>query len=117
MGTKERVIDFIKLTSNLDDMKLETELLKLQNSVARWEKFLEIYKEKYRSGPLKKHQFLVEEIVLQYLYPRIDINVTKGLNHLLKSPFCIHPKTGNVCIPFTATNADKFNPLNCPTIE
>lgn len=55
--------------------------------------------------------------MIQYAYPRLDINVTKGLNHLLKSPFCIHPKTGKICTPFNPRTVEKFNPDTVPTIN
>jgi DNA primase small subunit len=60
---------------------------------------------------------LVEEVMLHYLYPRLDVNVTTGLNHLLKAPFCIHPKTGFVCVPFNPKVAAKLNPLTVPKIK
>jgi DNA primase small subunit len=59
---------------------------------------------------------MVEEIKLYYSYPRLDINVTKSLNHLLKAPFCVHPKTGKISVPFKAKFVDNFDPSTVPTI-
>ena len=73
-----------------------------------------------------------QKLVFTYLYPRIDANVSKGLNHLLKSPFCIHPKTGNfiyalyniicfylgkVCVPFDPLQVDSFDVKRVPTLN
>lgn len=56
-----------------------------------------------------------QDIILNSMYPRLDIEVSKHLNHLLKSPFCVHPATGRICVPIDTSRVDEFNPLTVPT--
>jgi DNA primase small subunit len=57
-----------------------------------------------------------QDIVLEYTYPRLDIEVSKKLNHLLKSPFVVHPGTGRVCVPIDTRQLEAFDPLGVPTV-
>ena len=40
----------------------------------------------------------------------------RQVNHLLKSPFVAHPKTGRVCVPIDHTNPDEFSPFVVPDL-
>ena len=59
---------------------------------------------------------ILEDIILLYTYPRIDAEVSKHRNHLLKAPFCVHPKTGRVCVPVDPEHIDEFDPGSVPTV-
>lgn len=54
--------------------------------------------------------------MLEYTYPRLDVEVSKKQIHLLKSPFVIHPGTGRVCVPIDTRRLSKFDPLGVPTV-
>lgn len=57
-----------------------------------------------------------KDVILEYTYPRLDVEVSKKLIHLLKAPFVIHPKTGRVCVPMDLSKLEKFDPLGVPKV-
>ncbi len=81
-----------------------------KNSIDYWKKWQEIV------NTLSDKTQIMHMLVFSYLYPRIDLHVSTATNHLLKSPFCVHPKTGNICIPFDPNHEDSLILEKVPTL-
>ena len=59
----------------------------------------------------------LNEFMMYILYPRLDSNVTIQVNHLLKGPFCVHPKTGYISVPMSIEKLKNFFLDKIPKIE
>ncbi|NXM42787.1 PRI1 primase, partial [Gymnorhina tibicen] len=97
---------------------LQAEFPKKKDSAQRWE-LLRGRMERTRAsgrGAAQGPCYADWEVMLQFCFPRLDINVSKGLGHLLKSPFSVHPKTGRVSVPLDLQRLDQFDPFAVPTI-
>ncbi|XP_003748121.1 DNA primase small subunit [Galendromus occidentalis] len=91
--------------------ELESRIMAEEDGATRWE----IFKTVVDQQQSKKHRFYFEEVLFHLLYPRLDVNVSTGLNHLLKAPFCLHPKTNRVCVPIDVERLEDFDPFKVPT--
>ncbi|KAF9055523.1 prim-pol domain-containing protein [Hymenopellis radicata] len=84
-----------------------------RSSSDKWDDFRALVKKASDRATLSA---AMEDIVLQYTYPRLDAEVSKKRNHLLKAPFCVHPKTGRVCVPVDPAKVEEFDPDTVPTV-
>lgn len=99
------------------DLEPKLRAIEANNSKLVWDTFVRHMSALRAQGSMpRKLNHIVEEVQLALCYPRLDINVSTTMNHLLKAPFAIHPKTGKVCVPFNPTAANKFDPTKVPTI-
>ncbi|KDQ53280.1 hypothetical protein JAAARDRAFT_197450 [Jaapia argillacea MUCL 33604] len=88
-----------------------------RSSEDKWDDLKSEIKKTDKGSPTRVSlQAAMEDIILQYTYPRIDAEVSKHRNHLLKAPFCVHPKTGRVCVPVDPQLIDDFDPEKVPTV-
>ncbi|XP_024149068.1 DNA primase small subunit [Oryzias melastigma] len=115
LGQKKCVDKVLALVPEDVRNELQTSFQSEKRPENRWKL---IRKEAYnKQGTVKKGQHFEKEIMLQYCYPRLDVNVSKGVNHLLKSPFSVHPKTGRISVPIDLKAVDSFDPFAVPTIS
>lgn len=88
-----------------------------KSGVERWSQLkATIVHEEKRNKYAKGLSTCIYQIVFSYAYPRLDINVSTHMNHLLKSPWAVHPKTGRVCVPIDPLRAEDFDPFATPTL-
>ncbi|XP_061076463.1 DNA primase small subunit [Conger conger] len=113
LGSKESADKILALVPDEVRKDLAAFFQTERSPTKRWDRLQSLVQK--RSS--KKAAHAEKEIMLQYCYPRLDVNVSKGVNHLLKSPFSVHPKTGRISVPIDLRDVDKFNPFDVPTIS
>lgn len=64
-----------------------------KSSKEKWDMLVAAAEKQAEKQKSYNKDLFARDIMFQYCYPRLDVKVTTGINHLLKSPFCVHPKT------------------------
>ncbi|XP_059727728.1 DNA primase small subunit isoform X2 [Haemorhous mexicanus] len=113
LGSPERWDRVLALLPEELREPLQAEFPRKKDSVQRWE-LLRARAERERERGRAGHPEW--EVMLQLCFPRLDCNVSKGLGHLLKSPFSVHPKTGRISVPLDLQRLEEFDPFSVPTI-
>ena len=115
----------ISLYFDLIDINIINEILEKSNwnSLKKIKKILVILKEAENILKNKNNinycvaDACIKEFMMYILYPRLDRNVTIQISHLLKGPFCVHPKTGYISVPMSIELMEKLSFNTIPKVD
>jgi DNA primase small subunit len=113
----ERLLQLLPDKGLNDALRKKWDAAPGRSSASKWSD-IDVLAEKGASRTLDSKALLEakRDIILEYTYPRLDVEVSKKQIHLLKSPFVVHPKTGRVCVPIDLKKLERFDPLGVPTV-
>lgn len=111
----QSIIDLVDDDKQLEQRLIDNCKMSRTSSAECWKRM--VATSNAHKGKARKYNYFIQEVKLQHCFPRLDANVTRGMNHLLKLPFCIHPKTGNVCVPIDIDDIDNFNLSSVPKVH
>lgn len=97
-----------KLIQNYLPPNLFEAMSKEESSVDKWKAL------KKAARADEKH--LITSLKFCLAYPRLDMEVSKQMNHLLKSPFIVHPGTGKISVPIDSSDLSSFELDKVPTV-
>lgn len=66
--------------------------------------------------PSYRAKTYIKRIMYSYMFPRIDIPITKQIKHLIKLPYSLHPSTKLISIPILPYEFLSFDPSDCPNV-
>lgn len=117
MGLLDPLEQRLSLVDRLDLSHVEAlqglheDVIDMESGVVAWERI----KTKVKDTGQEWIQDKLNEVVLAYVWPRIDENVSLHRNHLLKACFVAHPKTGRVASPVPQEDLFRFKPASVLT--
>lgn len=103
--------------SDLESAELRWKLLKLRFDETERKKKLESGDSKLPFLPNDFAKNFLKIFVLSYTFPKLDEKVTSTINHLLKSPFSVHPKSGYIAVPIDPNTVHKFALDKVPRVD
>ena len=109
------IIDMGNIDSILENKKMDS-LKKITKIHEYLKKAENILKDK-NNFTICHSESCINEFILSILSPRLDWSVTRQSAHLLKGPFCVHPKTGFVSVPMPLELLENFDLKRIPKID